>query len=283
MKMPDMDTQKIEDILRACAEKYIIPRFRALEDHHIRSKTSPRDLVTVADIEAEEALDEILSREFPGSVVVGEEAVSSGAKPLSLLRESAGMIWVVDPVDGTNNFVRGQDEFCTMLACVVDGRTRHGWIYDIPGGRFLYARDGGGVTLDGAALRFGPGGKALSGCVGFAGRGYFHPELRPLVDDFRPQVAKLYSLGCAGHEYLRVLGGQADFGIYSRVRPWDHLVGTLAVVEAGGVVRKWDGGAYLPDDYNGGIAVASDAVLYDRLDAAIIAPLVQADMRAASP
>lgn len=267
-----IDTEKIGDILRDCAERHIVPRFRALEEHEVRSKTSPQDLVTIADTEAEEALDIILTREFPGSVVIGEEGISSGAKQISALHEASGVIWVVDPVDGTNNFVRGQDEFCTMLACVIDGRTRYGWIYDIPGKRMMFAEQGAGAHLDGIPCR-PAGSKPLKDCVGFAGRGYFAKQLRPVLDSFKGNVKNLYSLGCAGHEYLRFLTGQVDFGLYTRIRPWDHLVGSLAAQEAGGIVKKWDGSPYAVKDYNCGIAVASHAGLMQELDQAVIAPL----------
>lgn len=269
-----IDTDKVTEIIKDCAAEYIIPRFKELKDHHIDTKTGPGDLVTIADIETEQALDRILSAEYAGSIVVGEEGISEGTKDIKLLQNTEGVIWVVDPVDGTYNFVHGKDEFCCIVACVINGQTQYGWIYDILGDRVLFTERGAGTALDGIEQNVSSP-RPLSECAGFAGRRYFPETMRPHIDTLKEQVYKLNSLGCVGHEYLRIVSGVKDFGIYSRIRPWDHLVGALAVQEAGGLVQKWDGSDYTPQDDFGGLLVASHGDLMEHLTTETINNMIE--------
>ncbi len=248
---------------------YIIPRFKKLATDDIDTKSGPNDLVTIADRETEEALDRALTKMFPGSIVIGEEGISSGLKKVETLQEKDNVIWVADPVDGTYNFVHGNPEFAVMLACVVNGETRFGWIYDVPGNRMLFAEKGAGAFIDGARLKTAAS-KPLAETKGFTGSRYFPKHLRPLIKSFVKEFDALHTLSCAGHEYIRVASGLYDFSIYNRTRPWDHLAGTLAVSEAGGCVAKWDGSPYTPQDDGGGLVVAANEELLAALQKKII-------------
>ena len=129
--MSSVNLENVAEILKECAEKYILPRYKTLADHEISSKSGPRDLVTHADIDVEEHLKRVLPDLLPGSIVIGEESVSSGRASLDILKDITQSIWVVDPVDGTHNFVHHKSEFGIMLACVVNGVTQYSWIYDV--------------------------------------------------------------------------------------------------------------------------------------------------------
>ena len=85
----DISPEKIETIIRETSAKYIIPRFQTLKDHEVDTKTGPEDLVTAADIETEIALTEIFEKELPGSVVMGEEAVSRGEMAIETVFENS--------------------------------------------------------------------------------------------------------------------------------------------------------------------------------------------------
>src|SRR5205823_882729 len=102
-------------LLRDAARAEIMPRFRNVTEGAVRMKTGPLDLVTEADEAAELRITAGLRREFPGCVVVGEEAAS--ANP-ALLQDLAGaeLAFVVDPVDGTANFAAGLALFGVMAA-----------------------------------------------------------------------------------------------------------------------------------------------------------------------
>lgn len=271
--MANIDPQKIETILREAAATYIVPRFKALQKHEIDTKTGPNDLVSIADIEAEEFLERVLPDAFPGFTVIGEEGVSKGRKTTAILKDPAALVFVSDPVDGTSNFVHEDETFCTMLACVAGGEVIGGWIYDILKDRMLTAEKGGGAFINGARLSVAAG-KPLGDCEGYAGRKYFPAALRPHVSEFGKHVKSLETLNCAGHEYISLSSGETDFGIYSRIRPWDHLAGTLAVTEAGGHVMKWENTPYVPGDEFGGIVVASQPGLLRELQQNVVSKLV---------
>ena len=253
-----VDPHKIADVLREQAAIHILPRFRQLASHEIMSKTSPTDLVTVADKEMELALIRILPDVLPGSEVLGEEGVSSGEISLDALDNVSRPIWVTDPVDGTYNFAHGKEDFCTMLALVVNGRTQISWIYDPLSSRMMIAERGAGAVINDKKLRLQPDPRPLENMSGFVGLRYFPKTMRPYMLEQEKGVQQMFTIGCAGHEYLRLAQGLMDFGIYTRVKPWDHLSGQLMIEEAGGYLTKWDGAEYTPQTRMGGILVVKD-------------------------
>jgi fructose-1,6-bisphosphatase/inositol monophosphatase family enzyme len=271
-----IDPDKVSDIIREAAAKHIMPRYKQLQQGDISTKSGPNDLVTVADKETEEALDKALTKLYPGSVVVGEESISAGTKNLDALKDgdNSKIVFVTDPVDGTWNYVHGNPEFCVMLACVENGEIRYGWIYDVLTKRMMLAEKGAGAYFDGNKMQVAKP-KPMADLIGHAGKKYFPAPMRPHIEGFKPEVKKLFSISCAGHEYLRIASGAADFGIYSRIRPWDHFAGTLAVQEAGGFVAKWDGTPYAPKDDFGGLVAASNEQLWKDIQSRLIKPMVQ--------
>ncbi len=269
-----VDPHKIADILREQAAIHILPRFRQLASHEIMSKTSPTDLVTVADQEMEKALIKILPDFLPGSIVLGEEGVSSGDIGLEALDDTTRPIWVTDPVDGTYNFAHGKEDFCTMLALIVGGQTQISWIYDPLTESMMIAERGAGAFIDDKKLDLPASTKPLSEMNGFVGLRYFPKSMRPHMEQTQKQVRSMYTMGCAGHEYLRLGQGLSDFGIYTRVKPWDHLAGQLMVQEAGGYLTKWDGTVYTPQTRMGGILVMTDKKNWQPLHDLFLAPLI---------
>ena len=254
--MPSIDQDKVSALIIEAAETIILPRYRQLDLSEIFTKTSPNDLVTVADREAEAFLDLHLPALCPGSILVGEESISEGTKSLDMLGIRDQLIWVADPVDGTYNFVHGKREFAVMLACIYNGTVTHGWIYDVLGGKMMVAEKGAGASFGGVPMKTATP-KPLSQMQGFAGHKYFPKTLRPYLVNFESSVGSARTLGCAAHEYLNLASGQADFSVYSRVKPWDHLAGTLAVTEAGGCCRLWSGQDYYPAFSGHGLYAAS--------------------------
>lgn len=269
-----VDPHKVAEILREQAAIHILPRFRQLAGHEIMSKTSPTDLVTVADQEMEDALIKILPDLLPGSEVLGEEGVSSGNVTLHALDNTARPVWVTDPVDGTFNFAHGKEDFCTMLALVVGGQTQMSWIYDPLTERMMIAARGAGAFINDKKLDLAAASKPLSELNGFAGLRYFPKTMRPHMEQAQKSVRSMYTMGCAGHEYLRLAQGLSDFGIYTRVKPWDHLAGQLMVQEAGGYHAQWDGSPYTAQTRTGGILVVTDKDNWQPLHDLFLADLI---------
>ena len=263
--MPEsIDPEKVAEIVRDCAQRLIMPRFKVLQRHEISTKTGPGDLVTIADREMEAELSRYLPPLLPGSVVLGEEGVSEGRQSLDILKDRDQAVWVVDPVDGTYNFVHGLGEFAVLLAFVVNGETRMGWLYDVPGQKFMIAERGSGTYYDGQKTKIADS-RPLDQACGYAALNYFPKAVRPWLEQQRHLVKDIRTLRCSGHEYLRLASGQADFSIYNKIKPWDHLAGVLAVQEAGGYAANWNCTPYTPQDLGGGILVASNATLWQEI------------------
>lgn len=221
----------VEDTVRDVVAAEVLPRWRRLAEADIARKTGPHDLVTTADRRAEERLTERLTALLPGSVVVGEEAVSADPAVLGLLH-GAAPVWVVDPVDGTAAFVRGEDGFATLVALVLDGEPVASWTYAPRRGQFATARRGRGAHLDGEPLRTRDHGEPLR--LWTSSPVFRTPYERRVLAGLDAAGARCTPCGCAGLAYLDVARGVMDGVAFFWESPWDHAAGLLLVTEAGG-------------------------------------------------
>lgn len=232
--------------LAEVARDIILPRFRRLAASDIRAKSSATDLVTIADEESERALGPKLMALLPGSKMIGEEAVAADPDALAeLLRHDP--VWIVDPIDGTLNFVNGSQAFASVVALVSGGETVLGWIHDPLSERTLWA-------------------EKRKGCWRRPPKGNDARILLP-ADIRRPDVdlntlsAALYNRefagakgkfarnahqGSAAHDYWALAEGRLHVSGYKNLKPWDHAAGTLIHAEAGGYRRLLSGAAYSP-------------------------------------
>lgn len=270
--MSGIDHDKIAQIIREVAAQKIVPRFQQLAKHEVRSKSSPGDLVTIADEEAEIELTRIFKDLYPGSYVIGEEAVSSGTVSRDILNER-GRVWVVDPVDGTGNFASGNPIFGTMVALIENGERVGSWIYQIPRDRMVAGQKGGGVTIDSSA--FHPPMKPLPDADfgtmhAFISRKFMPPQIRPYVDKKIEMMGSAKTFMCCAWEYVDVLVGNAAFSVYKRIEPWDHMAGVLLLEEAGHYVRKWNGSVYEGTDLQGGLINAPSQEIWERVHEAFL-------------
>ncbi|MGW7051551.1 inositol monophosphatase family protein [Streptomyces sp. NPDC054887] len=231
--MIDDKLSDVEEAVRKAAAAEIVPRYRQLAAHEIVEKTGPHDLVTTADRQAEEHLTASLTRLLPGSVVVGEEAVHEDPSVYEALRGDAP-VWIVDPVDGTRQFVRGEAGFCTLVALAHRGEVLASWTYAPVLDVMAVAVRGGGARLNGAALRAGVPGSCATLRIATS-----HPDFttedqkRALLGLNTPGV-EARPCGSAGLEYLAVARGDLDAVAFSWELAWDHAAGLLLVEEAGG-------------------------------------------------
>lgn len=144
----------VEDAVRKAAAQEIMPRWRRLADHEVDRKSGPHDLVTDADRQAELYLTEALSALLPGSVVVGEEAVHANPASYEGIRGEAP-VWIIDPVDGTRQFVHGDTGFCTLVALALGGVVHASWTFAPVHEELATAVRGQGAFLDGVRLHAG--------------------------------------------------------------------------------------------------------------------------------
>ena len=260
----NVNPQDVAQILRECSERFIMPRYNKLEEHEISSKTSEDDLVTIADKETEIELEKILPDLYPGSIVVGEEGVSEGRVSTEFLKDNSGSFWVVDPVDGTYNFRHGKRHFGVMAVLVEHGQAVMSWVYDILGDKIMIAEKGSGAYINDKRLlvNSSPDINNL--------KGYAYYSVRKHIKHLPDNLQNVKTLRCSAHEYLHLTSNQANFGIYSHCKQWDHLPGGLAFCEAGGVLKCWDGSPYMPAHDNANIIAACSNDLWDE-----ISPLIK--------
>ncbi|MFG2595262.1 inositol monophosphatase family protein [Streptomyces sp. NPDC048462] len=237
------DLTEIEAAVRAAAAAEIVPRFRQLAAHEIVEKNGPHDLVTTADRLAEEHLTASLSRLLPGSVVVGEEAVHADPAVYGALSGEAP-VWIVDPVDGTRQFVRGEAGFCTLVALAHHGEILASWTYAAALDEMAVAVRGRGATLNGAPLKAGSPEPGADLRVAMSHPDYTTDAQKRALLGLRTEGIDARPCGSAGLEYLGVARGDLEATAFNWEYAWDHAAGLLLVTEAGGAQATLSGAPF---------------------------------------
>ncbi|MFF1712340.1 inositol monophosphatase family protein [Streptomyces sp. NPDC058268] len=221
----------VEEALRKAAAAEVMPRFRQLAEGDVVQKSGPHDLVTVADRLAEEQLTKALTTLLPGSVVVGEEAVHADPSIYEAIRTDAP-VWIVDPVDGTRQFVHGDPGFCMLIALAWRGEVIASWTYAPALDEMAVALRGKGAWLDGERLVAGSPQEAIE--VATSHPDFTTPEQKQALLGLRTEGVVPRPCGSAGLEYLAIAKGELDAVAFSWELAWDHAAGLLLVAEAGG-------------------------------------------------
>ncbi|MEU7722498.1 inositol monophosphatase family protein [Streptomyces tibetensis] len=223
----------VEEAIRKAAAAEILPRWRRLAAHEVDQKSGPHDLVTDADRKAELYLTDALAPLLPGSVVVGEEAVHANPATYEAIRDDAP-VWIVDPVDGTRQFVRGEAGFCTLVALAHRGTLLASWTYAPATDRLAFAQRGKGARLDGEPLSAGVPEPGRDLRVATSHPDYTTDEQKDALLGLRADGVAPRPCGSAGLEYLAIARGELDAVAFSWEAAWDHAAGLLLVEEAGG-------------------------------------------------
>ncbi len=227
------DLSDVEEAVRKAAAIEIMPRFQQLAAHEIVEKSGPHDLVTTADRLAEEHLTASLTALLPGSVVVGEEAVHADPAVYEALRGDVP-VWIVDPVDGTRQFVHGEPEFCMLVALAHHGEVLASWTYAPALEEMAIAVRGGGARLNGAPIRAGSPAPGAVLEVAMSHPDYTTPDQKRALLGLNVNGVHARPCGSAGLEYLDVARGELDAVAFSWELAWDHAAGLLLVRESGG-------------------------------------------------
>ena len=257
---------RIAEILAEAARVEIMPRFKALADGDIRHKSSVFDPVTEADEAAERAISAQLRASFPGALIVGEEAASDDPSLLGRLGDEP-LAFVVDPIDGTRNFVAGLPLFGVMAAAIVHGEIVAGVIHDPVCRDTAHTLKGQGAWLSRPgcpAKRLHVAAPApLERMEGIVGTHFLPEPLRTTVLNNLPRLGSATWLRCAAHEYRMAASGFCHVLFFNRLMPWDHAPGWLLHQEAGGYSAHFDGSNYKPAHTVGGLICAPDRASWD--------------------
>ncbi|HHQ49423.1 MAG TPA: inositol monophosphatase [Acidobacteria bacterium] len=210
--------------------------WRHLEPGQVSEKAR-NDLVTEADRSSERAILGLLRAEDPGCRILAEESGATGT--------GGGNLWIVDPLDGTTNFVHGFPHYAVSVAVERDGVLLAGAIFDPVKDDLFTATAGGGASWNGTpcsvSARQGLEGAFLA--TGFPFRA--HRLLDPYLAIFREvflQSKAVRRAGAAALDLAYTAAGLFDGFFEFQLSPWDIAAGALMVREAGGVVSDMDGG-----------------------------------------
>ncbi|HEX7322938.1 MAG TPA: inositol monophosphatase family protein [Mycobacterium sp.] len=259
-------TEAAEFVRRRRAEVFGADR---LIDAAIQTKSSPTDPVTVVDTEAEALLRRRLAQLRPGDAVLGEEGGGPGDVSG---REPDAVTWVLDPIDGTVNFMYAIPAYAVSVAAVVGGVSKAGAVADIVGGRVYSAGAGLGAHVT------GNGGPERLRCtavndlsVSLLGTGFGYSARRraaqaTLLGQLLPVVRDVRRIGSAALDLCMVGAGRLDAFYEHGLKRWDYAAGALVAAEAGAQVLLPD-----PDQPvdGGGLVVAAASGIADELIAAL--------------
>jgi myo-inositol-1(or 4)-monophosphatase len=204
---------------------------------NVTTKSNPNDLVTDIDKETEQYFIEKIRNTFPDHQIMGEEGYGDEVKSLS------GVVWILDPIDGTMNFVHQQRNFAISIGIYKDGEGIIGLIYDVVHDELYHCIKGNGVFLNEQSLPKLEESKVKEAIIALnatwvtPNRRINHELLIPLVKDVRGTR----SYGSAAMEMVYVTSGRIDAYITPRLAPWDIAAGIIMIKELGGVATNLRG------------------------------------------
>ncbi|SMY08962.1 inositol monophosphatase family protein [Flavimaricola marinus] len=267
MTLTSTEWGNLIEVVRSAASQHILPRFRNLEASDVSTKSSPTDLVTLADTEAEAAMTAALLAQWSDTVVVGEEAIAEDPSKLAAIGAATRVV-ILDPVDGTWNFAKGLALFGMIAAVVESGKTVAGMLYDpvlddwivgSEGERAFYTRPGAADRQLRTSSLTNP--EQMSGYVPL---GLLPREARGEVIRRTADFNRVSSLRCACHEYRMLAQGHVEFALSGPIpNAWDHAAGALIVERSGGVARMLDGSPYKPELTSGYVLTAASQEVWD--------------------
>lgn len=240
-----------EKIARKAGE-YVRQQFQRLDTLTVETK-GRQDFVSEADRITELKIREALAQEFPDEGFLGEESGGDFLEPL----------WVVDPIDGTTNFLRGIPMFAISIAWIAEGMCQVGVIYEPATNRMFSATRNGPATLDGKSLSIKACDRLDTAIVAF---GYSERSgLDSFLERF-PRVLRAHAefrrLGAATIGLVSVASGQTDAFFQMHLSPWDVLAGLLIAERAGAKTHN-----FLNNDgiRKGNVCFCAAPLIYDEL------------------
>ncbi|MFN2114991.1 MAG: inositol monophosphatase family protein [Anaerolineae bacterium] len=235
--------------------------------HQETQKGHAHNLVTETDHASEELIVGEVARRFPGHSIRAEEGRD---------RAGADIVWVVDPLDGTNNFAHGFPVFAVSMAAMREGDVLVGVTYDPLRDELFAGVRGGGATLNGRPLAVSARSNLAESLVatGFPYDKATNPDNNvPQFAAVAPRVRGIRRAGSAALDLAYVAAGRLEAYWERGTNAWDVAAGILFVLEAGGEVTDYDGRAATVD---GGRFVASNGRVHDELVSRLKAASAQA-------
>lgn len=211
--------------------------FRRLETLTVTAK-GHQDLVSEADRDVETLVRAALAEAYPDDGIVGEEH--------GRLAGTSGYTWVIDPIDGTANFVAGIPQWCVVIACVKDGETVIGITYDPVAREMFHAEKGSGTFVNGRLVKVSSSDSLGRGSVGvgFSGRSHACGAVQ-VIDMLVAKGGVFFRNASGGLMLAYVASGRLIGYCEAHMNAWDCLAGLLMIEEAGGFAVAYDAEAAL--------------------------------------
>ncbi len=202
------------------------------KDIKVGQKSSSFDLVTTADLEAEAAIVEVIRKNFPNHNILAEEG--------KYKKTNSPYLWVIDPLDGTNNFSFGIPIFCVSIALVKKNKVILGVIFDSMRQELFVAEQGRGAYLNKERIKVS---EAASLDQSLLITGFYYDRGKNMIDNleaikifFQKNIIGLRRLGAAALDLCYIACGRATGFWEFKLSPWDFAAGKLLIEEAGGVI-----------------------------------------------
>ena len=232
MSGPALEAQLLEIAVEAAqaAAAELADRFGA-DSHRVQAKSSPTDLVSEADVEAESAIRAILGARRPEDAILGEEGGATGHGEL---------LWVIDPLDGTTNFLFGIPQFAVSVACEDADGGLAGVVLDPVRGECFTATRGGPAALDGQEIHTSSRDELALALVstGFGYSADVRAGQAAVLSRVLPRVRDIRRAGAAALDLCWCACGRYDAYYERGLRHWDRAAGQLIAARAGLSVHK---------------------------------------------
>lgn len=208
-------------------------------DFVVHSKNGSYDFVTDMDFRMQERMRTALTQILPEAAFLSEEDLTQQPAP-------GQYYWLIDPIDGTTNFVRDLHLSCIAVALCQDDAVVLGAVYIPWGDEFYYAERGCGAFLNDKPIHVSD--RSFAQAVANFGQGYgtrqqSYDRMRPIHAKVCTECTAVRALGTAEISLCYVAAGRVDVYIEQAIGPWDHAAGSVIVQEAGGVCTNWHGTA----------------------------------------
>lgn len=252
------DTPDRDFVVALCKEAGRMMLERLGSTHDVTRKGEV-DLVTEVDVVLEEMITEQINSRFPEHSVVSEERWDGQTAPL------ADYVWLVDPLDGTTNYVHGYPAFCVSVALVQRGDVLVGCVFDPLHDELFYAEKGGGATLNGSRISTSDEDHLISSLLstGFPYvRGSVAEQNVALLRKLIPTIQGVRRSGSLALDLAYVAAARLDGHWELSVKPWDTAAGGLLIKEAGGRISNVRGEAWIPFE---GDVVATNGKIHQEL------------------
>jgi myo-inositol-1(or 4)-monophosphatase len=222
----------------------------------LHEKSSPTDVVTRTDLDAEKLIRRLLADATPGAGVLGEE----GGQTPTPAGDAARLQWVVDPLDGTVNFLYALPVMGVSVAAALDGDVVAGAVVDVLRAETFSASAGRGARLGDSSIGISPC-QSLAGALvmtGFSYRADIRSRQGKIVHSLLPAARDIRCFGSAALQLCWVGAGRADAYFERDIKVWDYAAGALIAREAGAVTE-------LPCPENDGLVIAAPPAVFDEL------------------